>query len=87
VFIVVAIETEQFPVAAVRRIVVVVMVLVMDRELSDFFPREFPPAPRTDRRVQLECLVPIGLLPEFAIVPRFCDDPLRFVVLWLRVLY
>ena len=34
VLIVVAIETKQFPVAPVRWIVVVVMVLVMDRELA-----------------------------------------------------
>jgi hypothetical protein len=33
--IVVTVETEQLPVAAVRRIIIVVVVLVMDRELAE----------------------------------------------------
>ena len=45
---IVAVKTEQLPVAAVRRVVIVVMVLVMDREFAEFFPFEFPSAPRAD---------------------------------------
>ena len=41
VLIVVAVETEQLPVAPIRRIVVVVMVLVMDRELVEFLAVKF----------------------------------------------
>jgi len=33
--IVVTVDTQQFPVAAVRRIVIVVMILMMDREFSN----------------------------------------------------
>jgi hypothetical protein len=80
--IIMAVKTEQLPVAAVRRVVVMVMILVMDRELTELFPREFPSAPRADRRVQFERLVPIGLLPEFAIVPHFRDDPFLLFFLW-----
>ena len=48
VLIVMAIETQQFPVASVGRVVLVVVVFVMDRELAKFFALEFTPAPRTD---------------------------------------
>jgi hypothetical protein len=34
-FIVVTVDTQQLPVAAVRRIVIVVVILVVDREFSD----------------------------------------------------
>jgi hypothetical protein len=81
VLVVVAIETEKFPVAAVRRVVFVVMVFMMDRELAELFPREFAAAPRTDRGIELECLVPIRLFPEFPVVPGLGNDPVLPVVL------
>jgi len=37
VLIFMAVETQQLPVAAVRRIVVVVVILMMDRQLTKFF--------------------------------------------------
>ena len=42
--IVMAVETEQFPIAAVIRIICVVMVLVVDRQLLKLFTRKFPAA-------------------------------------------
>ena len=48
--IVVTVETEQLPVAAVRRIVVMVMVLVMDCELVQLLPVELAPTVGTDPR-------------------------------------
>ena len=48
VLIVVTVETEQLPVAPIGRIVGMVMVLVVDRELAQFLPVEFTPAVRTD---------------------------------------
>ncbi len=42
--VVVAIEAEQLPVAAVGRIIVMVVVLVMDRELAQFLAVKFAPA-------------------------------------------
>ena len=62
VLIVVAVETEQFPVAPVMRIVVVVVVLVMDRELVQFLAVKFASAVRTDPRKHFERLLSIGLL-------------------------
>jgi hypothetical protein len=49
-FIVVTVEAEQLPVAAVGRIIVMVVVLVMDRELAQFLPVEFASAVGTDPR-------------------------------------
>jgi hypothetical protein len=60
--IVVAIETEQLPVAPVGWIIIVVVVLVMDRELAQFLAVKFSSAVRTDPRKHLERLLPIGLL-------------------------
>ena len=54
VFIVVAVETEQLPVAPIRRIVVVVMVLMMDRELVEFLAVKFAAAMRADPGKQFE---------------------------------
>ena len=50
VLIVVAVETEQLPVAPVRWIIVVVVVLVMDGELAQLLAVKFTPAVRADPR-------------------------------------
>ena len=62
VFIVVTVETKQLPIAPVGRIVVVVMVLVMDRELTQLLAVKFSSAMRTDPRKHFERLLPISLL-------------------------
>ena len=50
--VVVAVDAQQLPVAAVGRIVHVIMVFVMDRQFSQFFAGEIPAAfcanPRED---------------------------------------
>ena len=48
--IVVTVETEQLPVAPVGRIIVVVVVFVMDRELVQLLAVKFTPAVGTDPR-------------------------------------
>ena len=62
VLIVMAVETEQLPVTPVGRIVVVVMVLVMDRELAQLLAVKFASAMRTNPRKHFERLLSIGLL-------------------------
>src|SRR6267143_1591931 len=62
VLIVVAVETEQLPVAPVGRIVVVVVVLVLDRELAQLLAVKFASAVRTDPGEHFERLFSIGLL-------------------------
>lgn len=62
VLVVMTVETEQFPVASVRRIVVVVVIFVMDRELAQLLAVEFSSAMPTDPWKHFERLFPIGLL-------------------------
>jgi hypothetical protein len=73
-FIVVTVETQQFPVAPVGWIVVVVVVLVMDRQFTQLCAAKFPSAPCTDPGIQLERLRPIGLLPLIPVVPRLSNN-------------
>lgn len=63
VLIVVTVETQQLPIAPVGGIVVVIVILVMDRELAQLFATKFTAAPRTHPGIHLERLRPIGLLP------------------------
>ena len=74
VLIVVTVETEQLPVAPVGWIVVVVVVLMMDREFAKLFTAKFASAPRTDPGIHLERLRPIGLLPLSLVAPRLGDN-------------
>jgi len=77
VLVFVTVDTQQLPVAAVRRIVVVVVILVMDRELSNFSPREFSSASGTDPRKNLERSLPIGLLSTLSKSPGLVDKLIR----------
>jgi len=79
VFIVVTVETQQLPVAAVGRIVVMVVVFVMDRELAKFSALEFSPAARTDPGKKLECFLPVTLLTLMLAAPGLRDNPLYLV--------
>ena len=60
--IIVAVETEQLPVAPIGRVVIVVMVFVMDGELAQFLAIKFAPTVATDPRKHLERAFSIGLL-------------------------
>ena len=79
VLIVVTIETQELPVAPVRRIVIVVMVLMMDRKLTKLFALKIAPAPRTDPGIDLERLLSIPLLPLLTVAPGLGYNPLNFV--------
>jgi hypothetical protein len=80
VFIVVAVKTQQFPVAAVKRVVLVVVILVVDREFAKSLSRELTPASPADPREQLEGAFPVGFF-ELGRCPLHCHDYiLRFSV-------
>ena len=64
-----AVKTEQFPVAAILRIILMVMIFVMDRELPQPLTAEFAPTARTDPRMDLEGFRPIALLPLLPAAP------------------
>lgn len=69
VLIVVAVEAEQLPVASIWRIVVVVMVLVMDRELVEFLAVKFAAAMRTDPGKQFERSLSMALVLMRLVAP------------------
>jgi len=73
------VQAQKLPVAPVRRIVVVIVILVMDRELADPLARKFPPAPCTDPREYLERPFPILFLSSSPAAPRLGNDPIHFV--------
>jgi hypothetical protein len=57
----------------------VVVVFVMDRELTKFLALEFAPAARTDPGINLERLLPITLLSLLVATPGLSDNPVHFV--------
>ena len=62
-FIVMAIQAEQFPVAAVGRIVVVIMVSVVNSQFAKVFVVKLPGATPTYPGVKFQGLPPIRLFP------------------------
>ncbi len=79
VFIVMAIETKQFPIAAISGIVVVVVILVMNGEFTYPFPAEFTSAAAADVGKQFERLLSIALLTLHLISACLGNDAFRAV--------
>jgi hypothetical protein len=78
VLVFVAVKTEQLPVAAVRRIVFVVVVPVVDGELLEAFAGEFPAAAATDVGIDLEGLFAIALLTPLSFPTGFGENVGQF---------
>lgn len=78
-FVVVAIEAEELPVATVRRVVVVVVIFVMDGKFFEFFSSEFSAAARAERWVQLERLFAVSVFPELSVAAGLGDYVLVFL--------
>jgi hypothetical protein len=85
VLIVMTIETQQFPIAAVGGIIIVVVILVMDRELTKSLACKFAPASRTDPRENLERSLPIHLLPTLSVAPSLGNDLIQPVGICSRL--
>ena len=77
VLIVVTIETQQFPVAAVGWIVIVVVVLVVYRKFTKLFTGKFSSATCAYPGINLECSFPVSLLPEILVVLGLGDELLN----------
>ena len=77
VLIVVTVETQQFPIASVRRIVVMIVVLVMDRELVHLLAVKLATTVRTDPWEEFECKDSIRLLTMRGGTP--CHESLRVI--------
>jgi hypothetical protein len=58
---IVAVQAQEFPVAAVGRIVVVVAIFVVHRQLVQFLAGKFPAAPGADPRQDFERLIAINI--------------------------
>ena len=69
--IVVAVQAQELPVAAVGRIVAVIVIAVMDRQLANVGMSEFTGAAAADPGVDLERLLPITLFALLRSAPRF----------------
>ena len=70
-FVVVAIQAQQFPVAAVARVVVVIVVLVVHRQFAQPRAGKFAAAATADPRKQFERLLAIGGFARVADTARF----------------
>lgn len=80
VFILMTIDTKQFPVAPVRWVIVVIMIAVMDGQFTQIGTVKVPAATATYPRKQFQCLLPIGLLSLFAVFSGFSDNLIESTV-------
>ena len=76
-FVVVAIEAQQLPVATVRGVVVVIVIAVMDREFVKIRAGEFAAAAPADPGIELERLFPVALLALLSFAPGRSDDTVQ----------
>lgn len=76
--IVMAIQTQQFPVAAVGRVVVVIVIAVVDGQFAQIGAVEFAGAAAAYPWVDLECLLAIALVAEFGRAAGVRDDAVEF---------
>jgi hypothetical protein len=72
--VVMAVQAQQLPVAAIRGIVVVVVIAVMDGEFPEAFAGELPAASCADVWQDLECASAVALLTLGLIAPEFGRD-------------
>lgn len=86
VLIVVTIKAKQFPVAAVRWIVIVVVIFVVNGEFPQPLATEFTTATGTDPWIQFECLSPVAPLPLSLLSPSHRDNLVVNVKLFLYFL-
>src|SRR5690349_9008814 len=59
--VVMAVQTQQFPVAAIDRVIVVIVIAVMNGQLTQVGAREFAPAATANPGINLERLLAIAL--------------------------
>ena len=76
------VQAEQFPIAAIGRVVIVVVVAMMHRELVQVIAREFTRAAATNPRINLEGSLPIAPLALLPTALRLGDYPVQPVVIW-----
>jgi len=74
-FIIMTIEAEKFPVAAVGGVVIVIVIFVMNCQFADFFSGKLAAASAAYMREKLQRLFPITLFAQFPRTPGFRYNP------------
>ena len=77
-FMVVAVDAEKLPVAAVGRVVGVVMVTVMHGQFAQSLPLELPATAAADVREEFQRPLPVAGLAHLFFLAHDCDDPVTF---------
>src|SRR4051812_45496055 len=72
VFVVMAVQAQQFPVAAIGRVVVVIVIPVMNGQLTKVHGCEFAAATTADPWVDLERKLSVGLFARCSSTARLC---------------
>jgi len=83
--IVMTVDTEQLPITAVGRVVIVIVVPVMDRELLEFFAGKLPAADAADPRKQFKGPLSIGFITPFPITQGFVRNSFFLPALVLHI--
>ena len=78
-FVIVAIEAEQFPVGAIRRVIVMVHVLMVDRQLAQILLVECPATAAADPGIELEGLVTVTRGALIAGLARLGHHPIQLI--------
>lgn len=79
-FVVMAIKTEQFPVAAIGRVVIVIVVAMVHGELLQILARKLTLAAPANPWIQLKRLLAIGKLALLAVTLRTRHNLVQTVV-------
>jgi hypothetical protein len=77
VLVVMAVQTEKLPVAAVRRIVVVIVIAMVNRQLSNIRTRKYSGTAATDPRIDLQRSLTIALGALVSSAPCFGHNPIE----------
>lgn len=76
-FVVVAVQTQQLPIAAIRRVVVVIVITVVNGQLTQIGACEHSSAAATDPRINLQSSLTIALSPLVGGAPRVGHDSIQ----------
>ena len=85
--VVVAVKTKQLPVTAVWRIVVVIVIAVVNRQLVKIVPGKLARTSPAYPGVKLQGLFAVVAIPLFAVAPCFGHDLVEFFAVWLLFLW
>jgi dynactin complex subunit len=68
------VNAKKLPVTSVRRIVFVIVVLVMDRKLTEFLPGKFSSASTANPGEHIKSFLPVGSLSKILAAPSFRNN-------------